>query len=325
MFNFKKEIMKNRILITFLAVVLIMITACRDDSLAPIATFDAAEKGAYVRLVEQNNSNFNLFDLDNSLMEFTVEFVDLEKGNLVSEYNLLVEYQDNNPDNGDETRGLTEFRSWSATDFTTNKAGFQGLENIRITASEAFTALGISAENVKSGDRFIFRGNVTTTSGANYSASNSSASVNGASFRGFFNFTINAFCPSSLEGEYTYQTIASSINCPLEEMEVPNDLTGTVSIIALGGGEYTLSDWSFGAYAVCYEPTDKAAYGKLQFTETCKEVAFTGKIDDLGEKWSFVSDIDGQNWTITWENTFGEQGSATIENPNGWDFSLAEE
>ena len=317
--------MKNKIVLTYLAVIVLMITACRDESLAPIATFDAAEKGAYVRLVEENEADFNLFDLGNSVMEFTVEFVDLEQGNLVSEYNLMLEYEDANPDNGDETRGLTEFRSWTAADFTTNKAGFQGLENIRITPSEAFAALGISEESVKSGDKFKFRGNVTTTSGASFNASNSSAAVNGSSFRGFFNFTINAFCPSSLEGEYAYQTAASSITCEQEEVMATADLAGTVSVIALGDGEYTLSDWSFGAYSVCFTPDTKADFSQLKFTETCNEVAFTAKIDDFGEKWSFESEIDGNNWTITWENTFGEKGSTVVENPNGWDFTLAEE
>lgn len=301
-----------------------MLTACRDENLAPIATFDAAEKGAYVRLVEQNNVDFNLFDLGNSVMEFTIEFVDLEKGNLVSEYNLLVEYQDENPDNGDESRGLTEFRSWTAADFITNKAGFQGLEKIQITPSEVFSALGISEESVKSGDKFRFRGNVTTTTGAKFNASNSSAAVNGSSFRGFFNFTINAFCPSSLEGEYTYRTVASSVACEKEDIVASDDLTGTVSLIALGDGAYTISDWSFGSYAVCYKPDTKADFKSLQFTETCNEVAFTGKIDDFGEKWSFVSEIEGNNWTISWENTFGEKGSVVVENPNGWTFTLAE-
>lgn len=317
--------MKNRIVLTYLAAVVLMMTACKDESLAPIATFDAAEKGAYVRLVEQNNADFNLFDLGNSIMEYTVEFVDLEKGNLVSEYNLLLEYQDENPDNGDESRGLTEFRSWTAADFTTNKAGFQGIENIRITASEAFAALGITEESVKSGDKFKFRGNVTTTTGASFNAANSSAAVNGASFRGFFNFTINAFCPSSLEGEYAYQTTASSVTCEKTEIMASDDLAGNVSVIALGDGVYTLSDWSFGAYSVCYTQDDaKADFAKLQFTETCNEVAFTAKVDDFGAKWSFDSEIDGNNWTINWENTFGEKGSTVVENPNGWNFTLAE-
>lgn len=317
--------MKNKNLLMVFAVLLIFLSACRDENLAPIATFDAAEKGAYVRVVTQNNGNINLFDLTNSVMEYTVEFVDLEQGNLVSEYNLQITYEDNNPENGDNSTGPVEFRSYTAAEFTTNKAGFKSLENIQITAQQALAAIGIGADELLSGDKFRFTGNVTTTAGANYNASNSSASVNGNSFRGFFNFTLAAFCPSSLEGEFAYTTVATSINCPTNGNTTDSDLTGTVSIIALGDGEYNLSDWSFGSYAVCYGATEKASSGTLKFTDTCQEVSFTGKIDNLNEKWAFTSEIDGTAWKISWENTFEEKGAATIINPDGWNFVLAEE
>ena len=317
--------MKNKNLFTLFAVLLIFLSACRDENLAPIATFDAAEKGAYVRVISQNNGNVDLTDLASSVMEYTVEFVDLEQGNLVSEYNLQLTYEDNNPENGDNTKGPVAFRTYAASEFTTNKTGFKGLENIQITAQQALDAIGIGAEDILSGDKFKFTGSVTTTSGANFNATNSSAAVNGNSFRGFFNFTLAAFCPSNLEGEYAYTTSATSIVCPQDGTTADNDLSGTVSIIAAGNGVYSMSDWSFGSYAVCYTPTDKVDATTLQFTDTCSEVAFTGKIDDLGDKWAFTSEIDGMNWMISWENTFGEKGSSTIINPDGWNFVLAEE
>jgi len=317
--------MKNKNLLTVFAVLLLFFTACRDENLAPIVTFDAAEKGAYVRVVSQNNENINLFDLTNSVMEYTIEFVDVEQGNLVSEYNLQIIYEDNNPENGDNSKGPVEFRTYAASEFTTNQGGFKGLENIQITAQQALDAVGIGAEDLLSGDRFRFQGNVTTTAGANYNAANSSAAVNGNSFRGFFNFSLAAFCPSNLEGEYAYTTIATSINCPTNGNTTTSDLTGMVSVIALGNGEYNFSDWSFGSYAVCYGASERANSGTLKFTDTCEEVAFTGTIDNLGEKWAFIAEVDGTEWVISWENTFEEKGTTTIINPNGWNFILAEE
>lgn len=317
--------MKNKNLFTLLAALLIILSACKDENLAPIATFDSAEKGAYVRLVTQTNGNVDLTDIANSKMEYTIEFVDLEQGNLVSEYNLQVTYEDNNPENGDNSKGPVEFRTYAAAEFITNQAGFKSLENIQITAQQVLDAVGIGAEDVLSGDQFKFTGNVTTTSGANFNAANSSAAVNGSSFRGFFNFRLNAFCPSNLEGEYAYTTTAASINCPTNGNTTDNDLSGTVTVIALGGGIYNFSDWSFGAYSVCYKATDKADSGTLQFTDTCSEVDFTGSIDVLGDKWAFTSEIDGTEWKINWENTFGEKGSSTVINPDGWNFVLAEE
>lgn len=317
--------MKNKNLFIFCALFLIFLSACRDENLAPIATFDASEKGAYVRVVTQNNGNVDLTDLANSVMEYTVEFVDLEQGNLVSEYNLQLIYEDNNPENGDNSKGPVAFRTYAAAEFTTNKEGFKSLENIQITARQALDAIGIGDEDILSGDNFKFIGSVTTTGGANFNATNSSASVNGNSFRGFFNFTLSAFCPSNLEGEYGYITTATSIVCPQDGTTADNDVSGTVSVIAAGDGVYSMSDWSFGSYGVCYTPTDKVDAKTLQFTDTCSEIAFTGKIDDLGDKWAFTSEVDGTNWMISWENTFGEKGATTVVNPAGWNFVLVEE
>ncbi len=317
--------MKNKNLFILGAMLLIFLSACRDENLAPIATFDSSEKGAYVRIVSQNNGNIDLTDLANSVMEYTVEFVDIEKGNLVSEYNLQLTYEDNNPENGDDTKGPVAFRTYAASEFTSNKEGFKGLENIQITAQEILDAIGIGAADILSGDKFKFTGSVTTTGGANFNAANSSASVNGSGFRGFFNFTLSAFCPSNLEGSYAYTTSAASIVCPQDGTTTDTDVSGTISIIAAGDGVYSFSDWSFGSYAVCYGPTDKVDAKTLQFTDTCSEVAFTGKIDDLGDKWAFTSEVDGTNWMISWENTFGEKAAATVVNPDGWNFVLAEE
>lgn len=313
--------MKKQNAFVGLGLIFILFFACKDDSLAPIATFDAAEKGAYVRVVEQNNTNLNLFDIDNSAIDYTIEFVDLEKGDLVSEYTLLLTYEDKNPENGDHSAGPVEFRSWSAADFTTSEDGFKGLEDIKITAKETFEALGITKGDIRSGDTFKFSGSVTTTQGATFSASNSSAAVNGNSFRGFFNFTLRAFCPSSLEGTYEYISSGSSIACP-NGNATENDLRGVVSIEAQGDGVYTISDWSFGAYSVCYGEGKLADFADLKFTDTCKEVAFTGKTDSFGDKWSFDSSVEGDDWKISWQTSAEESGEVTITNPTGWDFTI---
>ena len=307
----------------FLGILLTLFAACKDENLAPIATFDAAEKGAYVRLINQTNGNVNLYDIENSAMEYTVEFVDLEKGQLVSEYRLQVSYEDNNPEDGDNSTGPTEFQTWTTADFTVNQDGFVGIEGIKITATEAMSSLGIAAEDILSGDRFRFAGSVTTTSGQTFTRENSSAAVNGASFRGFFDFNMNAFCPSNLEGTYQYQTTAVSVTCA-KNGTIDNDLSGEVTIIALGDGVYNMSDWSFGAYTACGGSETVADSPGLQFTETCQEIAFTGKVDKFDDKWSFISTVDGNDWMIQWENTFGEKGETVLTNENGWGIAIEE-
>ena len=307
----------------FLGILLTLFAACKDEDLAPIATFDSAEKGAYVRLINQTNGNVNLFDIENSAIEYTVEFVDLEKGQLVSEYRLQVSYEDNNPENGDNSTGPVEFQTWTSADFTVNQNGFVGLESIKITAMEAISSLGLNATDILSSDRFRFSGSLTTTSGQTFTRENSSAAVNGASFRGFFDFSMNAFCPSNLEGTYQYQTAAASVTCA-RNGTIDTDLSGEITIIALGDGVYNMSDWSFGAYTACGGSETVADSPGLQFTETCQEIAFTGNVDRFGDTWSFVSFVDGNEWTIQWENTFGEKGETVLINENGWGIAIEE-
>jgi hypothetical protein len=304
--------LKNKIAMLFGAI-LIFATSCKDENLAPIATFDAADKGAYVRVIDQGNTLINLLDIAGSSFTYTVEFVDLEQGNLVSEYRLQLQFEDNDPSNGDDSSGPVDFRSWSASDFETNSDGFKGLSNITITGPEALAAAGVSADKVTAGDNFRFIGSVTTTEGAVFTASNSSAAVNGSAFRGFFNFTMPANCPSDLTGSYAYASTDTWCD--------GSSVDGSVDILALGGGKYHFSDWSFGAYGPCYGGV--AEQPTITFDEVCKVVSFTGFVDSFGDTWTFDSDIDGAVWRIKWDNTYGESGETRITHPSGaWPFTL---
>lgn len=309
--------LKNKIFMLF-AAILVLATSCKDEDLAPIATFDQATKGAYVRVVEQGDLLVNLLNVGGSSFSYTIEFVDLEKGNLVSEYRLQATFEDNDASNGDKGAGPIDFRSWASSDFETNADGFKGLSNVTITGPELLAAFGLSEADVTAGDNFKLIGTVTTTDGAVYGASNSSASVNGAGFRGFFNFTMPAACPSDLAG--TYATTSNGAESWCGSGPVTD---GTVDIVAQGGGVYVFNDWSFGAYGPCYGAV--AAQTSINFTEVCTVVSITGNVDSYGDTWTFDQEIDGAVWRIKWENTYGESGESWITHPAGaWPFTLAE-
>ena len=108
---------RNKIAIVF-GSILVLAASCADPDLAPIVTFDTAIKGAYVRLLEESGSKlFNLFDLAGSKYTYSCDFVDLEKGALVSEYNLDISYTDGFPDNGTITKSPVRLKSFSQTCF----------------------------------------------------------------------------------------------------------------------------------------------------------------------------------------------------------------
>jgi hypothetical protein len=305
----------NKIKITLLLLGFVLVlSSCKDENLAPVLTFEQTQQGGFPRLLNETGGKLiNLFDIGGSSYGYTVEFVDLEQGALVTEYRLEMIYNDVNPDNGSSSAGPIVFASYSQGDFTTNAEGYKEI-TVSIPASAAIAAANTTADALKAGDNFQFKGYVTLSDGNVYGSSNSSASVRGSAFRGHFDFTMPAACPSDLAGSYEYTSTDYWCGGP--------ETSGSVSIQALGGGKYQFNDWSFGTYGVCYGGGGGA--GDLNFTDVCAEVSFTGFTDVYGDTWTYDSEINGNEWTINWENTYGECGSAVIKYTGGadWPFTL---
>jgi len=299
--------MKNKIVFTFLTAVLILITACKDDSLSPIATFDKAEKGAYPALIEDSDREINLDDVSNSSYVYTIEFIDLEKGNLVSEYSLQVSYVDANKEDGDASTGPVEFQSWPASSFETNGNGNKELSNVSINASDVLAAVGLS--EIGPGDVFKFAGRVTTTTGQSFTASNSSAAVNGAAFRGHFNFSLTAICPSDIGGTYAVTSTGQSTDscCPDE-----TTVTTTITLTDNGKGNYTMSDFSGGLYLEWYDIYGITATNSPGILiDDCDVLSFGHKEDSLDGTVTGSGTVDAAgNFTLKWSNSFGDEGTS---------------
>ena len=294
---------------------LITFSSCADEELTPIITFDIAGKGAYIRLIEETNKLINLFDVPGSNYTYSVEFVDVQQGALVSQYILDLVYQDNDDSNGDNSVVVSDWKTFSASDFETSPDGFKSVTGISLPAPEVISAAGTTADAVSAGDNFIVQGRLVMQDGSVHTNDNSSATVRGAAFRGHFNFTLPAACPSDLAGSYEYES--SEIWC--DGAAAP---TGSVDFIAKGGGEYGMTDWSFGGYSVCYSATSVANSGGLTFIDVCNEISVGGRTDDFGDTWSYTMDITGTDWSITWDNTYSESGKGVIKYPGGGDWPL---
>lgn len=300
--------LKNKFLL-FFGAILILATSCADDNLAPIATFDASEKGAYPALISEGVRDINLFDIAGSSYAYTIEFIDLEAGNLVSEYSLQLSYEDGDVSDGDASQGPTEYQAWPASSFETNANGNKGISNITITANDAMAAFGLT--ELGPGDIFRFVGRVTTTSGQSFMASNSSASVNGAAFRGHFNFNLTAICPSALEGTYT--AISTAIWCGSAD-----GYTTEVTLSKDGKTAYDVDDFSFGGYDPCYGEGAGRPLGNLRLVDVCNKISVTGA-SQWGEIYTYSDmSVDGNSWHFTWLNDYGEGATTELINPAGW-------
>ena len=300
----------NRLSIIVLSVLLAF--GCADENLQPILTFDQAGKGAYIKRLSESAKLINVLNestTNASAYTYGVEFVDLENGNLVSEYRLDLIYRPV----GAANRTVTAFRSYGQSDFTDSEAGFRSMPNIEITAPQIMQALNLTFADLTAGDQFTFKGYITLEDGSVFGFDNSSAPVRGSAFQAHFDFTLPAACPSDLAGTFAYESSAFWCN--------GGSGTGNVSIVARGGGVYRFSDWSFGGYAACYGG-GTANSTTLKCTNVCTKVSFTGYTDSFGDVWTYVSTIVGNDWTIEWSNTYGETGTAVIHYTGGADWPI---
>ena len=295
-----------------LIAILLVVASCTDEDRLPLVVLDTVEKGAYPRLINQTESLINLFDVAGSSYTYSVEFVDEEGGALVAAYVVDLVYDDNDPSNGDNSSGPTEYIRVTSDQFTQSENGFLSPPAFTITGTQALAAAGVSEDQVSAGDNFNFVGRVELTDGRIFTQTNSSATIIGPAFKGHFNFTMPASCPSDLTGTFAYET--TDVWCD------GSSVSGTVDINANGGGVYTFSDWAFGAYGPCYG--GGTASGNLTFTDVCLDVSFTGFTDSFGDTWTYTSSIDGDAWTIAWVNTYGEAATSTIFYPGGADWPI---
>ena len=185
--------MKNIIYICLVGM-LVFFASCADETKKPIITFDQADKGAYPRLLNLIQGEYDLQNIGGSNFVYEVEFVDLDQGNLVGEYKILVTYRDNNPSNGDNSTAQQLFKSVNASEFKTNDRGFKGLD-VSLSLTEVAAAIGVNTADIMAGDVFAYATSVVLSEGKEFTSANSTSAVRGSAFQGFFDFNANATCP----------------------------------------------------------------------------------------------------------------------------------
>lgn len=308
----------NKILkVTFWTVAVLFASSCEDPDAEPVVTFDSATKGAYPRLLTESDDLMNLYELDTCAYVYSVEFSDIEKGALVDQYVLMLEYE---TDNESLAFGPAEFRTYSTEDFEVNENGYVGISNVTLTSSDLLEAAGLEESDLNPWENFNITSKLILKDGSEYSSDNSSSTIESSAFRGHFDYSLPINCYSDLTGSFSYTSVSWC----------GKTYSGTVEIESVSDWVYGFNDWSFGGYLNCYtydedvEDSDKVATG-LEFTETCGVVEFTSLEDSEGDVWEITSSIDGEEWTISYNNpTYGETGTVVITWPGGVPFTLAD-
>lgn len=201
--------------ILVVATVAMFAQSCADPELGPVVTFETATIGAYIRFVSQDgNAEFDLANASSSKFSYCVDFVSLDDGARVAEYIVDAQFFDNTPANGNNSKARTQYISVSSSSFATSAKGNPGT-CVDVSLSAVLSSLGLSLNQVSAGDVFSLYGKVKTDDGAEYSSNNTTATVRGSAFAGFFDINVSATCPlaaTKFVGSYalTYEGAAGT-------------------------------------------------------------------------------------------------------------------
>ncbi|MES2545131.1 MAG: hypothetical protein V4548_09620 [Bacteroidota bacterium] len=124
--------------------------------------------------------------------------------------------------------------------------------------------------------------------------------------------TYTVACPSDLGGTFNFST--TNVTAPTGEAAA-GPLTGTVTFTDNGGGNYSISDASFGGWIGLYGPGQIATGVKL--SDICNKIAYAGT-DQYGEVFTFTNlVVSGTQMSFHWANDYGEKGDTTLTRTDG--------
>jgi hypothetical protein len=278
--------------IIFMAVSLLFLFSCKDEDLGPIIQFETLGKGAYPRGLGVTNDVYDLRNLGSSAWTYSVEFVDIEKGKLVSEYSVYVSFSDKNASNGDQTKAEKLFKTYGTGDFGSSPTGFVSI-NVSIPANDVISSLGLNAADIKAKDEFKFRTELKQQSGSVHSSGNSTSSVNSSAFKAYFDASILNTCPLG-DAEFTGNYAITYDAAP----------TGTLGpIFGADPGVVALA-------AVAERGSTKRSFKIKYLPGTAKEKEVTVVLDFLCDRIE-VPDIKASNGCISGEVFVIGQGAIT--------------
>jgi hypothetical protein len=209
------------------------------------------------------SSFFDLQDIDNAFVEFSVEVVNPDE---VSSIIIEVTYEG--------TKGQLEtYTSLPAT--------------VTVTAQEAVQAVGVSISDLTLGDVFTFEIVVNAKSGTS-SRSNS-----------ILNATVA--CESMLTGEYS--CVASGQSTDTGPGPDVNPISGFETTVTLTeqavNGEYIISDFSGGLFTLWYSIYGLSGDYPGFFKDVCGDVSYINTVGPFGSPISGTGSVDPATGVIT--------------------------
>ncbi len=203
--------MKN----TLLLIVSLFIFSCSDDEKPIEVVLEEVERGAVIRTVTINNSEF---DINNTQSTFDIEIEeqDNEDGGLLEEVEVFVRFKDNTMEDGDLSTSNVLIQTIPAAEWTTGPDGLPR-NSLNYSFEELLLTTERTIETINVKDQFIVSLNLKLTDGRSFDASNASSII--IAFNTFFSspfcYTINVVDPISPDlftGIYRMESILEGPN-----------------------------------------------------------------------------------------------------------------
>ena len=190
---------KNKYIITLLAGVALLFSACSEGDKVIDEVFDNETRGAVLRTIEILSNEVSINSSDGSLsgggFGVILEEQDQEGGDLLAFVEVYASFADNN-DGGADDRDEVLVDEIDASEFTLGEFGYPRAE-YSITAEELLSVLSLSSTDIFGGDQFRVRFELVLTDGRRYSFADNTGTLTGSFFSSPFQYNANVVCAPS--------------------------------------------------------------------------------------------------------------------------------
>ena len=184
--------MKNKLIYIGL---LTLIFGCQEPDNIINDILDNVQQGAVLRTIS-SSGEYNFYSPNESVFDLTIEEHDVENGALMQNVEIYLSHN-----SGSEVLHKT----LQPTDFTTGPVGLPRT-NIKLSLSEAVTALGLSSTQYTGGDQIKIRLQLNLKDGRSFSSGDTTGSLTGSYFASpyEYNQVIKCIPLSAVPGIYTF-------------------------------------------------------------------------------------------------------------------------
>lgn len=177
------------------ALLLLLVVGCSEDDKTTDVVTENIERGAVLRTLQLNNTNFIVGDASGVFSVF-LEEQDIEDGDLMERVDVYVRFIDNTSENGGSNSAEAKVSTLFPDDFTEGPLGLPRT-TLEVPFTEIMQVTNTSLDQISCKDQFIIRLDIHLKDGRNFTEGDGSSWIIGlgSSFSSPYNYTINVVEP----------------------------------------------------------------------------------------------------------------------------------